>query len=57
MNQSELYFLTITLSIGLGLGAALSHKHGWVGFFLGFAVSVISLFLILGLWRRIARRK
>lgn len=57
MNQSELYFLTITLSIGLGSGAALSQKHGWTGFFLGLGGSIVILFLILGLWRSLARRK
>jgi hypothetical protein len=32
MNHTELYFLTISLSLGIGSGAALSQKYGYLGF-------------------------
>lgn len=57
MNQSELYFLTITLSLGLGSGAALSKTYGYLGFFSGLVGSIVILFLILCIWRRFAPRR
>lgn len=57
MNQSELFFLTIALSLGLGSGVALSQKYGWLGFVTGFAGSVIFVFLFLGLCRILAVRR
>ena len=52
MNQAELYFVIVTLSIGIGSGAGLSQRYGYIGFIIGLLGSLISCFLILSLFRR-----
>jgi hypothetical protein len=56
MNHTELYFIVVTLSIGIGSGAGLSQKYGHLGFFLGLFGSVIITFSILIVCRNFSPR-
>ena len=48
MNLCELMFFALTLGVGVGLGTALSHKFGFVGFLGGFIGAFVILVLLLG---------
>ena len=56
MNFADLRFVVISIGAGVGLGAALAAKHGFLGFIIGFVIAVAAMMLLLGLVRVISRR-
>ncbi len=55
MNYSDLRFVSITLGVGLGLGAAMARRHGFVGFVSGFALVVVASLTLLTVVRLLLR--
>ena len=54
MNQSQLFFLTILIALGLGTGFGLLQRYGLFGFCIGFLGSFVFMFCILIFVRKIA---
>lgn len=57
MNKNELFFVAISVGLGVGVGAKYAKSYGFMGFIVTFISVIILLLLMVGAVRMLAPKK